>query len=65
MPKTNSINEYQAHIYYSNVSLRTIARRIREEVESKFVVLMGRGRDEPLGPHPTPICQMAFINDVF
>jgi len=42
MPKTNLINGYHDHIYYTDDASRAIVERIREVVESQFDVVLGR-----------------------
>ena len=58
------IKGYHAHIYYDD-STRAIAAGIREELDAHFDVVLGRWRDEPVGPHPEPMYQVAFAADVF
>jgi aromatic ring-cleaving dioxygenase len=53
------INCYHAHIYYDDSS-RDTAARIREEIERKFKVEMGRWRGAPVGPHPQSMYQVKF-----
>lgn len=53
------INGYHAHIYYDE-STRSTAADIRERLASRFKVTMGRWRDEPVGPHPQSMYQVAF-----
>lgn len=53
------IRFYHAHIYYDEAS-RPTAARIREEIERRFNVVMGRWREEPVGPHPQPMYQVKF-----
>jgi aromatic ring-cleaving dioxygenase len=53
------IRFYHAHIYYDAAS-RPAAERLREEIERRFEVVMGRWRDEPVGPHPQPMYQVKF-----
>ena len=55
----NDINNYHAHVYYDDDS-REEAARLREAIESQFEVTMGRWRDEPVGPHPQAMYQVAF-----
>jgi len=59
------IEDYHAHIYYRNKTEHTIAARIRENVEANYDVIMGRWHNEPVGPHPVAMYQIAFSNDVF
>ena len=51
--------------YYDGDEARGRAAEIREAVEAQFKVRMGRWRDEPVGPHPLPMFQIAFKPDVF
>ncbi len=53
------IEGYHAHVYYG-VSSRPAAASLREQLEAAFDVAMGRWRDEPVGPHPLPMYQVAF-----
>jgi aromatic ring-cleaving dioxygenase len=56
---SSKIRFYHAHIYYDEKT-RDIAARLREEIERRFEVVMGRWRDEPVGPHPQPMYQVKF-----
>jgi aromatic ring-cleaving dioxygenase len=58
------IKGYHAHIYYDAVS-RPRAAELRQAVEQRFNVLMGRWHDVPVGPHPRAMYQVAFENDQF
>ncbi|MFT4561796.1 MAG: aromatic ring-cleaving dioxygenase [Gammaproteobacteria bacterium] len=60
-----SIKGYHAHVYYRNESDRQHAATIRDAVPALFEVVMGRWRDEPVGPHPLPMYQMAFEVPLF
>lgn len=55
----SAIRFYHAHIYYDEAS-RRIAARLREEIERRFEVVMGRWRDGPVGPHPQSMYQVKF-----
>ncbi len=44
------ITEYHIHVYYDPDS-RDRAAALREWVEARFPVKMGRWHDEPVGPH--------------
>ena len=61
----SSITGFHAHIYYQDEEARKIAAKIREYAEQNFDVVMGRWREEPVGPHPRPMFQMAFQPDQF
>lgn len=58
------IKGYHAHVYYNSPAEREIAARIRDAVEDQFDVEMGRWRDEPVGPHPAPMYQIAFAPEL-
>lgn len=58
------ITDYHAHIYYDAVS-RADAASLRAEIETRFVVRMGRWHDVPVGPHPSAMYQVAFAPDQF
>lgn len=55
----SDIASYHAHIYYDDRN-RPIAADLRAEIEKTFTVVMGRWRDEPVGPHPQSMYQVAF-----
>jgi len=53
------IRSYHAHIYY-DPETREVAERLREAIGQGFTVELGRWHDEPVGPHPTSMYQVAF-----
>jgi aromatic ring-cleaving dioxygenase len=53
------IHGYHAHVYYDRGS-HEAAARLREAIERSFEVVMGRWRDEPVGPHPQSMYQVKF-----
>lgn len=55
----SEIASYHAHVYYDEAS-RPIAAALRAAIEKTFTVAMGRWRDEPVGPHPQSMYQVAF-----
>jgi len=61
----NGIMGFHAHVYYHDDETREIAAKIRSYAEANLNVIMGRWRDQPVGPHPTPMFQMAFQPDEF
>jgi aromatic ring-cleaving dioxygenase len=63
-PDTAAIRGYHAHIYYDPAS-RAAAERLREAIGGKFEVVLGRWHDEPVGPHPTSMYQVAFAVEEF
>ena len=58
------IDGWHAHVYYRDAGERAIAARIRAQAEAQFPVTMGRWRDEPVGPHPLPMYQIAFAPEL-
>ena len=54
-----AIRGYHAHIYYTPET-KPAAARVREAIERNFSVTMGRWHDEPVGPHPISMYQVAF-----
>jgi aromatic ring-cleaving dioxygenase len=58
------ITDYHMHVYYDADS-RDRAALLREWVESRFAVRMGRWHDAPVGPHVRAMYQIAFTPDVF
>ena len=58
------ITEYHIHVYYDPAT-RDKAALLRDWVEARFPVRMGRWHDVPVGPHPTSMYQIAFKPEVF
>lgn len=56
--------EYHAHVYF-DPDTRPVAARLREELERRFAVRMGRWREQPVGPHSKPMYQVAFRPELF
>lgn len=50
---------YHAHVYY-DPQTRAAAARLREEIAARFAARLGRWHDEPVGPHPVSMYQVAF-----
>jgi DOPA 4,5-dioxygenase len=59
-----AILDYHAHIYY-DAKTRRQAAELRAALAERFEVAMGRWRDEPAGPHPEPMYQVAFAREIF
>jgi aromatic ring-cleaving dioxygenase len=55
----DQIDSYHAHIYYSPLT-RATAERLRYGIGERFVARIGNWHDEPVGPHPVSMYQVAF-----
>ncbi len=55
---------YHAHIYFDAGS-RDRAARLREALDLRFDVVLGRWRETPVGPHPRSMYQAAFAPEIF
>lgn len=53
------IEGYHAHVYY-DPRTRPLAERLRAALGQRFAVTLGRWHDEPVGPHPSSMYQVAF-----
>jgi aromatic ring-cleaving dioxygenase len=53
------IEGYHAHIYYDPAT-RTKADRLRQGIGERFEAKLGNWHDEPVGPHPVSMYQVAF-----
>ena len=60
----SEVTGYHAHVYFNEAS-RADAAAVREALDAGFAVRLGRWRDEPVGPHPEPMYQVAFAPDQF
>ncbi|WP_416899099.1 MAG: DOPA 4,5-dioxygenase family protein [Minwuia sp.] len=56
----SDIEGYHAHIYYRNDAEKAEAAVLRSQLSAVFEVELGRWRDQPVGPHPLPMYQVAF-----
>ncbi|HLI13274.1 MAG TPA: DOPA 4,5-dioxygenase family protein [Alphaproteobacteria bacterium] len=59
------ITGYHAHVYYDDAKSRAAAADLRAAIAARFEVRLGRWRDDPVGPHPKPMYQVAFGADAF
>jgi DOPA 4,5-dioxygenase len=57
---TDAITSYHAHIYYDPATTKPVAARLREAIGAAFDVRVGSWHDEPVGPHPISMYQVAF-----
>ncbi len=53
------VEGYHAHIYYDPAS-RAQAARLRQAIGERFTARLGNWHDEPVGPHPVAMYQVAF-----
>jgi DOPA 4,5-dioxygenase len=58
------ITDYHIHVYYGPET-RDQAAQLREWVEQRFPVRMGRWHDTPVGPHVAAMYQIQFTPDLF
>ena len=58
------ITGYHAHVYY-DAATRSLAERLRQAMGERFAVTLGRWHDQPVGPHPQSMYQVAFAADEF
>ncbi len=62
--ETSEITGYHAHVYYDSDS-KSDAAALREAIEARFDIRMGRWHDRPIGPHPCWSYQVAFGPQLF
>jgi DOPA 4,5-dioxygenase len=60
-----AIESYHAHVYFDGPEARERAAELRERISARFPVQMGRWRDQPVGPHPMAMYQVAFEAALF
>ena len=58
------IEGYHAHIYYDPTT-RSKAERLRQGIAERFETRLGNWHDEPVGPHPVSMYQVAFAVQEF
>jgi DOPA 4,5-dioxygenase len=58
------IQGYHAHIYYEP-GTRALAEQVRQAVATGFEARVGNWHDEPVGPHPVSMYQIAFAVSEF
>ncbi len=61
----DTITGWHAHIYY-DAATRPAAERLREAIAQAFPdAVLGRWRDQPVGPHSEAMYQVAFAPTLF
>src|SRR5882762_11246945 len=60
----SQIKGYHAHIYYAPQT-RGMAERVRAGIGERFQARLGSWHDEPVGPHPVAMYQVAFAAEEF
>lgn len=58
------ITGYHAHIYFDPAQRRQ-AIDLRQEIGCRFSATVGRVHDQPVGPHPKAMYQVAFAPPVY
>ena len=64
MLETSLIEDWHAHVYFDAES-REEARALREAIEARFEMAMGRFHEKEVGPHPRWSYQVHFGNGIF
>ncbi|GBE91269.1 aromatic ring-cleaving dioxygenase [Nostoc cycadae WK-1] len=64
MKENSIIIGFHAHVYY-DLETRDVAAQIREGLGARFEVQLGRWHDQPIGPHPKSMYQVAFAPNQF
>jgi aromatic ring-cleaving dioxygenase len=59
------IESYHAHIYYDPATTRAKAERLRQGIAERFSARIGNWHDDPVGPHPVSMYQVAFDSAEF
>jgi len=59
-----TIKGYHAHVYYDERS-KPLAAQLRDALEARFEVRLGRWHDQAIGPHPSGSYQIEFRPELF
>jgi aromatic ring-cleaving dioxygenase len=60
-----TISGYHAHLYYA-AETKPVAERLRAAIGARFPrARIGNWHDEPVGPHPVSMYQVAFATEDF
>ncbi|MDB5575998.1 MAG: aromatic ring-cleaving dioxygenase [Bradyrhizobium sp.] len=62
---TDEIASFHAHVYYDPNATRPEAERLRDWIDQRFAVTLGRWHDVKVGPHDQAMFQIAFATKVF
>jgi len=60
----SQVRGYHAHVYYAPET-RATAERLRAGLGDRFQARLGSWHDEPVGPHPVAMYQVAFAAEEF
>jgi DOPA 4,5-dioxygenase len=60
-----AIRSYHVHIYFRDALEREHALQLREWIDRRFSVQLGRVHEVTVGPHTAPMYQVAFAPEVF
>jgi DOPA 4,5-dioxygenase len=60
----SEVGGYHAHIYYAPET-RVAAERLRAGIAERFQARLGNWHDDPVGPHPVAMYQVAFASEEF
>jgi DOPA 4,5-dioxygenase len=60
----SQVRGYHAHVYYARET-RATAERLRAGLGDRFQARLGSWHDEPVGPHPVAMYQVAFAAEEF
>lgn len=59
------VQSFHAHVYFQSAAEEERATHLRDWIDTRFPLELGRWRREPFGPHPVPSFQVAFENELF
>jgi aromatic ring-cleaving dioxygenase len=62
---TGVIHSYHAHVYFRSASERDRALALRTWIGERFSLQLGRVHETAIGPHTSPMYQIAFAREVF
>ena len=64
MKETTEIRGYHAHVYF-DASTEPAAAALRDALDARFDVTLGRWHHKPVGPHTAWMYQVAFTVEQF